>query len=286
VYPFDATTEMEGWVDDVLNGSGSKTADAKLDVIQQAMFDRGFDFEYAEGLTLTAAEAFEQRRGNCMSFTALFVALARSAGIDAYLLYVRRTPEVEKEDDLVVINHHVVAAHRSPRKVRVYDFYLTTAEPFIQQHVIDDVLATAMYHNNIAGHAIREGDLAHAERNLRITTTLAPNWPPGWVNLGVTRFRSGDSEGALSAYRKVLELDPTHPSALTNMAYLYRELGWEEEANTALRAAAHRSNNPFTLIALADVEMFRGDYGKAADYLRRARLWYRSERRRKAESNG
>jgi Flp pilus assembly protein TadD len=277
VYPFDVTPEMEIWVDDVLYGNVSKTSDTKLDIIQQAMFGKDFDFEYAEGLTLTAAEAFEQRRGNCMSFTALFVALARTAGIDAYLLSVRRSPEVDKEDDLVVINHHVVAAHRSPRQVNVYDFYVSKSEPFIQQRVVDDVLASAMYHNNMGGLAIREGDLAEAERNLRISTKLAPNWPPAWINLGVAKFRSGDSEGALMAYRKVLELDPSHPSALTNMAFVYRQLGWEEEANTVLRAAAHRSNNPFTLIALADVEMFRSDFDKAADYLRRARLWYRSE---------
>ena len=277
VYPFDSSSEMEAWLDDVLNFYGNEPAVTKLDRIQRAMFDKGFDFEYEDGLTLTAAEAFEQRRGNCMSFTALFVTLARSAGVETFLLSVRRAPEVVREDDLVIVNHHVVAAHRSPQQLDVYDFYLSKEEPMFQRRVVDDVMATAMYHNNMGGLAIRNENLAAAEWNLLIATTLAPSWPPGWVNLGVLRFRRGDVEGALDAYQHALEAEPNQPSALTNMAYVYREMGRQEESEAALRAAANRSSSPFTLIALADADMFQGKYEDAARYLRRARRRYRSE---------
>jgi Flp pilus assembly protein TadD len=61
------------------------------------------------------------------------------------------------------------------------------------------------------------------------------------------------------------------------MAFVYRELGRHQESEMALRAAAHKSVNPYTLIAIADSEMIRGNYEEAASYLRRARWSYRSE---------
>jgi Flp pilus assembly protein TadD len=276
-YPFETTPAMSVWVSDVLKRHASNSDLSKLDVIQMAMFDADFNFTYEDGTTLTAAEAFEQRRGNCMSFTALFVTLARAAGMDAFLLAVRRAPGVDKEGDLVVLNHHVVAGFRGPQKVTIYDFNITSSETFMQQFVIDDVMATAMYHNNLAGDAIREGNFEESVWHLEITTRLVPEWAPGWVNYGVARYRNGDTDGALACYERALEENPNNPSALTNMAFVYRELGRYRESDTALRAAAHKSTNPYTLIAIADSEMIRGNYDEASSYLRRARWGYRSE---------
>ena len=53
--------------------------------------------------------------------------------------------------------------------------------------------------------------------------------------------------------------------------------GQIEEAHTAMRAAAEGSRNPFTLIAMADVEMLHGNLDEARQYLRRARWWYSGE---------
>ena len=276
-YPFETPPAMGEWVDDVLKRHASNSDLSKLDVIQTAMFDPDFNVTYEDGTTLTAAEAFEQRRGNCMSFTSLFVALARTARMDAFLLAVRRAPGVDKDGDLVVLNHHVVAGFRGPQKVTIYDFNITSSETFMQQFVVDDVMASAMYHNNLAGDAIRDGDFDEAGRHLEITTTLVPEWAPGWVNYGVALFRAGDTKGALACYERALEESPNNSSALTNMAFVYRELGMHEESETALRAAAHKSTNPYTLIAIADSEMIRGNYDEAASYLRRARWGYRSE---------
>jgi Flp pilus assembly protein TadD len=44
-----------------------------------------------------------------------------------------------------------------------------------------------------------------------------------------------------------------------------------------MRAAAESTRNPFTLIAMADVEMTRGEFDQARQYLRRARWWYGKE---------
>jgi Tfp pilus assembly protein PilF len=44
-----------------------------------------------------------------------------------------------------------------------------------------------------------------------------------------------------------------------------------------MRAAAESTRNPFTLIAMADAEMVRGNFEEAGQYLRRARWWYGKE---------
>ncbi len=277
VYPFDSTPDMEAWAREAVKRYAHLGSTSQLEALQTAMFDSAFDFTYDDDLTLTAAEAFRERHGNCMSFTALFIAMARSTGIPVFLMSVRRAPNVDLDQDLVVVNHHVVAGYRTAHKVIVYDFYVTSSAPFIQQRAIDDVMASAMYHNNLGGLAIRRGDLARASRDLAIAAALAPDWAPAWVNTGVARFRSGDADGALQAYDRALEADPNNSSALTNIAYVYRQLGREEEAENALRAAAHSTTNPFTLVAMADLELVRGNVGGASRYLRRAKRWFPRE---------
>lgn len=276
--PFATSPEMVAWVEGVLRLHTGEDDLDRVIAIQRALFDDSFGFNYEADRTLTAEEAFEQRRGNCMSFTVMFVSLARTAGIEAFLMAVMREPEVDRDGDLVVVNRHVVAAMMGdPGTVAVFDFYLRDDGPRIQQLVIDDVKATAMYHTNLGGDAIRDGRLDDAMEHLRIATTLAPDWAPGWINLGVVRNRMGDREGAIDAYRKALDADPLDSSALTNMAAIYRDRGMDSEADNALRAAAHQTTNPFTLIALADVEMMDGDLRAARRWLNKARRWYPDE---------
>jgi Flp pilus assembly protein TadD len=278
VFPFGTTPAMEQWVDEALGSRVSDGGFRQLTVLQQELFSPEFGFSYDTDLTLTAAEAFASRRGNCLSFTSMFVAMARSAGIPAFLMTVRREPEVDRVGDLVVVNRHVVAGYRGgSSEVHIFDFYVTTTGPYIQQRTIDDVMATAMYHTNLGGDAIRRGELEAAARHLGIATALAPDWAPGWVNLGVAHYRQGDIESAFADYQRALEAEPGNPSALGNMACIYRDQGRDHEAEVALRAAAQQTTNPFTLIAMADAEMARGRWGPAGRYLRKARWWYGDE---------
>lgn len=278
VYPFEITDEMAAWAEEKLHGYQSLGPEVRLEVLQRAFFDNHeFEFEYDQGRTLTAEEAFAAREGNCMSFTSLFVALSRSLGIPTFLLSVKRQPEVTKDEGLVVVNRHVVAGFRAPDKVYIYDFFVTDTSPYVSQRVIDDLEASAIYHTNIGGFAIRINDLDEAVRNLEIATALAPNWAPAWVNLGVARARLDDEPGAFDAFQHVLEIEPGNSSALVNLAKIYREQGRDEEADTAMRAAAEKTRNPFTLIAMADAEMLRGNFDEAHQYLRRARWWYGKE---------
>jgi len=278
VYPFHVSEEMKAWADEKLRPFGTVSSEIKLETLQQAFFDRGeFEFEYEGIRTLTAEEAFKARSGNCMSFTSLFVALSRSLGLTTFLVSVRRQPGVEKDNDIVVVNRHVVAGYRSPNKISIYDFYITSSAPYLSRRVIDDLAASAIYHTNLGGLAIRQSNYDEALRNLKVATVLAPEWAPAWVNLGVTYGRLGNEQAAFSAYQRALAAEPGNSSALINLAKMYQAQGREEEARTAMLAAVEGTRNPFTLIAMADAEMVRGNVGEARQYLRRARWWYGKE---------
>jgi len=278
VYPFLVTPEMVEWARTKLGPFMTNSPDVRLQALQSAFFEPGeFEFEYEQTGTLTAEEAFAARSGNCMSFTSLFVALSRSVGVPTFLVLVKRQPDVEMDEGLVVVNRHVVAGYRGPSRLYTYDFYVASSKKVVGHTVIDDLAASAIYHTNIGGLAIRQGDLQGAIRNLEIASVLAPDWAPAWVNMGVARMRLGEMEKAFDALQKALEVEPGNSSALINLSRLYRDQGRTEEAEHAMKAAAEGTRNPFTLIAMADVEILRGDLEKAKRYLRRARWWYAKE---------
>lgn len=278
IYPFAVTPEMESWAREQMEGAGAAGALKRLKILQNALFDReNFEFEYDGILTLTAEEAFAQRRGNCMAFTALFIALGRSLGIPTVLVSVQKVPDVERIDGLVIVNRHVVAGYRGSHELNLFDFYVTSSAPPIHQRIISDVRASAMHHANNGGLALREHDLIEARSHFELSTRLAPDWAPGWVNLGVVEYREGRTAEALKAFGKALEVEPSNSSALTNIAGIHRDQGHREAARSALTAAARQTLNPFTLIALADIEIHNGNMGKARSYLRRARWWFSSE---------
>ena len=278
MYPFDATPEMREWALHTIEDAGPVTALQKLEILQGALFDREkFEFEYDNILTLSGEEAFARRRGNCMAFTALFISLARSLAIPTSLVSVQRAPSVQLVDDLIVVNRHVVAGHRGPNQLNLFDFYMTSSAPPIHQRIIPDIRASAMHHTNLGSMFLRADNLAEARRHFKISVTLAPEWAPGWINLGVVEYREGRPVEALKAYARALEAEPSNSSALANIAAIHRDRGDLDAAESALKAAARQTRNPFTLIAIADIEMQNGNPAKARSYLKRARWWFSSQ---------
>jgi len=278
IFPFRANEEMRRWADQQLLGYRGHTDEKQLRALQRALFDpSAFHFEYDPQGTYSAEEAFRIRRGNCLSFTALFIAISRSVGLPVSMVMVEKLPEIENSGDLVVINRHVVAGIRGTTKITLYDFYVTTTTPFLRREFISDIRASAMFHNNIGAQALRSGDLEEARRNFIFATTLAPEWAGGWLSLGLCEARAGHYRKALEIYRRAEELDPKALSVYQNMASAYHALGEDSKADEVLQKAAEKTRNPFTLIALAEIEMERDHHQVASSYIRRARWWYPRE---------
>src|ERR1019366_4449627 len=111
---------------------GSAGSDEQvLERLRAALLDgRDFTFEYERSSTFSAAEAFENRRGKCVSFTNLLIAFARSLRVQLQAALVSTRGISEREGDVIVTYNHMVAVHpvAGTPDVKVYDFYRMAEE--------------------------------------------------------------------------------------------------------------------------------------------------------------
>jgi len=267
--PTAATPEM---AEAAARMAGPGTAGEKLWRLQQALVDRrDFGFERQIGGTFTAAEAFREKRGNCVSFTNLFIALGRSLGISLHASIVKRRPESEKHGELVVIYSHMVAVRPRGSVSQVYDFWGQGSDPSAELVPLSDVEVAGIGFGNSGVGKLQAGDLAGASADFGIAVRLAPRLAGLWANLGLARWRSGDADGALSAYGQGLAIDPGSPSVLQNLALLFSETGRPAEASSALAAANSGEATPYALIARAELEMAEGHVDEALRLFNRVR---------------
>ena len=83
VDPLELSTEMRQFVAEYV-GRPSVEDDRAWRLSWALLDPNVLDFDYDPQVTLTAAEAFRTRRGNCLTFSNLFVAMAREAGLEAF----------------------------------------------------------------------------------------------------------------------------------------------------------------------------------------------------------
>jgi tetratricopeptide (TPR) repeat protein len=252
------------------SGTAGGTIDA-LRRIQSALFDTTrFTFDYESGLTETAAAALASRRGNCVSFTNLFIAMARSQGFRVKAGYMQPRSAGERRGDLVYIMTHVVAVYPLNDRYVVFDFYRNRDDRDRRIRLLDDFELAALHVNNRAIEALSAGDYTLAEARVRAVLKLAPEFAPAYGNLGVILRRRGDIPGAIDAYRRALAIEPRDPAILGNLATLYSGLGREREARAALELADLRLATSYTILARGDLEAIDGRIDEAMRYYRRA----------------
>jgi Tfp pilus assembly protein PilF len=252
--------------------AGPGTPPERLRRLQSQLFDdTAFPFKYDNRETLTAAEAFFRREGNCLSFTNLFVAMGRTLGVPVTTALVKRARVSEREGDLIVVNNHVVAAMDWNSEPHFYDFDRRRHEPPTAFQPLDDLWITALYLNNRGADELRSGHPDIAVRYFGDSVKLAPEFAPTWGNVGVARRRLGDIPGALQAYQRALEIEPDNPTILGNLASLYRALGRSQEADNALLAANMTLASPHMLIVRGDLYLTQGDVDSALKLYKRAK---------------
>ena len=244
----------------------------RLERLQIALFDpHRFPFHYDHHDTLTAAEAFARREGNCLSFTNLFVSMGRSLGLPVTTALVKRALASEKEGDLVIVNNHVVAALQDGTEWLYFDFDQRTSERPTMIQPLDDLWITALYLNNRGADELRAGRTEVALHLFDYATRLAPKFPAAWGNVGVAKRRLGDTQGAFDAYSEALKISADDSTILGNLASLYRSLGKEQEAREVLRTVRIGNATPNVLVVRGDLELAAGRTSKAIRLYKRAR---------------
>jgi len=268
---FSLDGEMQEFVRQVRDFGGNSSM--KVIHLLQAMKQQGlFSLEYNEALTHTVSATFHERRGNCLSFTMLFIALARETGLHARYQLVDVPPQWNLDSDLVVIGNHVNAVidSRTDRDL-VVDFNKANFRGNFVTHKIDDAYAAALFYTNLGAEAILRRDYPQSFTLLREAVHARSDVAPAWVNLGVLYGRQGLYDYAEASYLRALQIAPRERSALANLAGIYEELGDKERAaEYRERVRRYQDINPYYHYARAQKAYHDKQYEDTLAELRRA----------------
>lgn len=271
VWPHAVDEEMVRWVEDRLPRSCSE--EQRLEALLEILLQRDeLALEYHQGSTGTAIQTFRSRRANCLAFTHLFVGLARHLGLPVYYLRVDDFESFERDGDLIVVAGHVTAGFGSLANPHVLEFSLFPAAEHRRMRYLSDLAAVALFYSNRGAELLLEDRPEEALHWLETAVRIEPRLVEAWVNLGVARRRAGADEGAETAYRRALAIDPESTSAYRNLGtLLLLTEGREEEGRRLLALIDRRENrNPFAFLLLGDLSLEAGRLGDAESYYRRA----------------
>jgi Flp pilus assembly protein TadD len=220
--------------------------------------------------TYTAAEAFRLREANCLSFTNMFVALARSVDLPVSYQEVDVPPDWTREGDTLVLNRHInaIVTTREGRE-HIVDFNIADFRASYDRRKVSDARAFAHYYSNLAAERLQAGDALEALRHLRKAIDQDGGFTAAWVNLGTLYLRAGYPDLARAAWRHALEIDAGELVAMSNLERLYRDAGDTRTADElAGRIERHRMQNPYYRYHLARQAFERQDYDTAIDHMK------------------
>jgi tetratricopeptide (TPR) repeat protein len=224
--------------------------------------------------TRTAAETFRARRGNCLSFSNMFVAMARNLNLDVHFQEVDIPPDWTRVDGAFVLNRHVnVLVYLGwGAEDQVVDFNIDDFKSSYDTRLISDARALAHFNNNMGVERMQAGDTASALAYFR--RAIDDNdrrFAPAWINLGILYLRSGHAAHAEAAYLQALRVNRRDFVAMSNLANLYERQGnAERAAKYRKKVTYHRKRNPYYRHLLAREAFAAKDYDAAISHLRYA----------------
>jgi Flp pilus assembly protein TadD len=234
--------------------------------------DAGLALRYREQPTFGIDEAYARREVNCLSFTLMFVALARASGIRAHAQASDDVVAAEVLDGMLYRTTHMNAGVEADDG-RVYSVDVGWRDVLAEREPtrIGDARALALLHGNRAVEALLQGDAAGANAETGRALALDPAHASGWSNAGVVHARGGDTDAAERDYLRALELDRDHIGALGNLAALYSARG--DAASAAAygeRLRRVQADDAFSQYLLGRRLAEQGASGEAIAHLRRA----------------
>jgi Tfp pilus assembly protein PilF len=237
-----------------------------------ALYDGGgLKLEYDSSHTRTAAEAFADRRGNCLSLVLMTAAFARSLGVPVRFNLVLADETWQRSGELVVTSAHVNITLGRPNPAMVPDDgqltidFLPGADVAGYRSVtLEESTVVAMVFNNRAVEAMLAGQLDSAYWWARAALMRDPAYTAPYNTLAVIYQHHGDTVLAERSWRLALAREPENAVVMQNLAPLLASTGRQPEADAMLlRAARIEPTPPFHFYRLGMQAMQNGDFAAA-----------------------
>lgn len=272
--PFEIDDQLRTLAKEVDKGGYSKTFMAR-ELALMLLEDGAIGVSYNRDSNATAKEVYVTKKANCISFTNLFIGMARSLGIDANYAEVTEVSSFDKLGNTIIYNSHVCAVVFEGPRVYLIDFSFRPNPQYHSWRAISDLEAVADFYNNIASqHYLKSDDPDRVEKALKyynMALKIYPDSVSTFNNLGVLKLRENDFEGAEQMFLKALQIRPGYFAAYTNLGSIYRKKGEIDKAIELLQAGIDASpNNPYSYHSLAKLYLEIDDKEKAEETLRKA----------------
>ncbi len=249
----------------------TKLAVSKFRRLFAGLNDDGyFSSAYDANKTFNAADTFANKAGNCLSYTAMFVSMARAAGMDARFQIVKVPPTWDADSGYLIRYTHINVLVSGVRMDKLgggdftVDFNAVHPEPEYTRRIVSDRYAESLFHANRSVTALRQGNDRLGLAHLRAAIELEPNNPDMWINLGAFYGKLDNFQAAIDAYSIALDLDYGNKSAYSGLARAYSGIGDQEMAGFYLaKVKRYRDKNPYYHFALAQAEYEDSDYSGA-----------------------
>jgi tetratricopeptide (TPR) repeat protein len=193
-----------------------------------ALYTQGeLRLEYDAVYTRTAAEAFEARKGNCLSLVIMTAAFARELGLTVRFRDVLDRPAIEPNGELTFVVGHVnLALAHGPGTMRngtldtswlIVDFLPGQDLGRQQWREVDERRIRAQFMNNRAAEELARGRVDEAYGWLRGAHGQDPTFANLYNTLGVLYRHRGALPEAERALRAALALDPGNEHVAGNL---------------------------------------------------------------------
>ncbi len=264
--------------EDLRQALAARKADRMLSVQERVqrlvdfmVADDGLALRYLEQPTYGIAESYAQRKVNCLSFTLLFIAMARASGMHAYVQASDDALAMRVLGDTVYRATHVNAGIEIDGREYTVDVGWRSVLAVRNPRDISDAQAIALLHNNNAVERLLLGDKEDAAKQIEVALSLDPASPTAWSNAGVVHWRAGRRNAAEHAYLQALKLKRDHLGALTNLVAMHRKNGDTRQADGyAKRLQRAQAVDPFSQFLIAQALANSGAYVDAIAHYRRA----------------
>lgn len=231
--------------------------------------------EYDGGRTRNAAEAFDDRAGNCLSLVIMTAAFAKELGlrVDYQSAYTEET--WSRNGNLLFRSGHVniTLGRRIADAGTSYDKNSLTVDFLgiddvrgLRTHSIGEETVVAMFMNNRAAEALVAGRLDDAYAWSREAIRHDPAFASAYNTLGVVYMRHGNTTQASDVFASVLQREPENTRAMSNLASVFQQQGRFADANALLqRLSKLDPTPPFYYFNLGMAAMQKEDYRSARD---------------------